>query len=85
MKTPYMTMNEAAEYLRFDGERVGDRARQFLQRSGVRLLRRGREYLVRQESIDRFLETGESELDCRAAGSVGQLRKENERRGQKQK
>lgn len=67
-------MAEAAEYLRFEGDRAADKARQFLKRSDVRLLRRGRAYLVRQDSIDAFLETGMSEADREAQERVRRLR-----------
>lgn len=69
-----MTMAEAADYLRYDGARAADKARQFLQRNDVRLHRRGRAYLVRQDAIDAFLETGMGELDREAQERVRRMR-----------
>lgn len=71
--SPYMTMAEAAEYLRYNGPRAADIARQFLQKAGVSLARRGRTYLVRQDSIDAYLETGLSDLDRAAQAAARRL------------
>lgn len=66
MTSPYMTMAEAAEYLRYKEPRAAEKCLHFLQRSGVKLLRRGRVYLVRRESIDLLLATGKGDADREA-------------------
>lgn len=66
MKSPYMTMVEAAEYLRYSGDRPAEKAINFLRRSGAKLQRRGRTYLVKSEEIDRILNGEMSNLDEQA-------------------
>lgn len=57
--SPYLTMLEAAEYLRYSGANAGDSARQFCRRHGIRLIRRGGGcLLVRQADLEFFLEHG---------------------------
>ena len=58
-ESPYLTMREAAEYLRYTGPHAAEACRQFLRRHGIRLLRRGgRVLLVKRSVLDAFLETG---------------------------
>ena len=68
-----LTMERAAIYLDFNPPRAAEKALHYLQRNHVRLLRRGRAYVVRQGSIDRLLETGQGDLDVQAAEQVAQL------------
>jgi len=75
--SPYLTMSEAAVYLRYSGDRAKDKARQFLQRSGVTLVRRGRDYLVRRDSVDLFLETGVGDIDRAARAAVRQMSRQS--------
>lgn len=75
--SPYMTMAEAAVYLRFNEPRAAEKALAFLRRKGVRLLPRGRAYLVKRQSIDSLLETGKGDLDCQAETLVTEMRKKD--------
>lgn len=68
-----LTMAEAAVYLRYLGPRASEKALHYLQRSHVKLLRRGRIYLVRQSEIDQLLETGKGSLDVLAERAVSLL------------
>lgn len=52
-KSPYLTTDEAAEYLR---QPTRDAFRKWAQRHGVTLLRRGRTLLVDRRELDRVLQ-----------------------------
>lgn len=75
-----LTMAEAAIYLRYHHEgctpatcRCADVCRQFLQRQGADLSRRGRVYLVRQRELDLLLDLapGETLIDRKARRRTG--------------
>jgi len=69
-----LTMDEAAAYLGgFRGQRRADTCRQCLQSHGVRLLRVGRQFRVRQHELDRLLETGKGTLDVLAEQAAARL------------
>lgn len=68
-----LTMQEAAEYLRFLNLRGADHCREFLHKHGVKLLLRGRDYLVRVSALDDFLETGQGQVDVAAARTAQAL------------
>lgn len=68
-----LTMAQAAVYLCFAGPRAAEKCLHYLQCSHVRLLRRGRLYLVRLGSIDALLDTGKGDTDRLAAEMAAQL------------
>lgn len=52
----HLTMDEAAAYLRYEGERSADAVRRRLQTLGVKLIKPGRRYLVRRQVLDALME-----------------------------
>lgn len=64
--SPYMTMAEAAIYLRYSGSRSAETAIRFLRTNGASLQRRGRTYLVTAAEIDRVLNGEPSALEVEA-------------------
>jgi hypothetical protein len=64
-----LTMAEAAAKLHYQS---GDAAYRFLRRHAIKLSRRGTIVLVREGDIDRFFETGSSDLVARARAQRGQ-------------
>lgn len=68
-----LRMDEAAVYLRITGARAADKVRQYLQRNHVRLLSRGRSFLVRQRELDLLIETGKGSLDFVAEQMAARL------------
>lgn len=70
-RTPFLTLAEAAPYLRYTSKRAATVCQQFLQRAGVRLYRRGRCLLVLKADVHALLETGQSDLDRTAQRLAG--------------
>lgn len=74
-----MTMLELAQYLRYTGwdapdektrKQAANSAYCFVRLHGIRRLKRGKSILVRTGDVDRYLETGASDLRERALRSV---------------
>jgi hypothetical protein len=52
MTSPYLTIPEAAHYLRYTGKRPDKACREFLRRHQVPTFRRGKALLVLRASLD---------------------------------
>jgi hypothetical protein len=75
-----LTMDEAAVYLRYQGERRAEAALRFLRQSGVRVFKRGRLYLVRRQVLDALMEheRGASPRDVHAQSLATRMRQGKE-------
>ena len=61
-----LLMSEAADYLRYSGDRAAEKALRFLRSKHVILKRRGRTYLVTEEQIEAALSGAPNPLDVAA-------------------